>query len=702
MKLKNISFLLLSFLLLFTACKEDETKVDNTLRVAFKEFNGSITDLSEVQQVNIVASKAAESEIVIQIDVLQDCGGDVSDYIFKAKDGSEITPSAEGKLTLSIPSGEKSTYFTVQSEKDEIPAGAEGMIFNLAEVENAALNDTHLNFELRIGTEAGFIGADYVQDFENCANSSTSADFYTYHAEGSKTDRSWGCRAVGNASTTAMVANAFGGDAGTVDAWLISTKKFDFTTATEKAITMEIQSSFSGNGELEVLWSEDFCGAGNPSVANWVNLSALESQFPAKGSKEYTTISTNLSQLLGKTFYLAFRFTGASADNSVSYEIDNLKLGKAEDGGDNGDGDGTSFSTKFEECTEDFSIPSGFIEEFLTAKTDRGWGCRSFGIDDSRAVQASAFGGDAGEDNAWLIIDQSFDFSELTSVNFLFSIYSNFSGPGEVIVQYSENYSGSGSPESVTWTAIDQINSKMPAAGSKEWVEINENVDELGGKTVYIAFQFVGANNEASSSWAIDDLAINDPDFSGGGDDNDGGSTDGITEFDTDFEGCTADFATPAGFIEVFETAKTDRGWGCRSFGLEDSRAVQASAFGGEEGEDNTWLIIEDKFDFTGLSNVNFLFSAYSNFDGPGEVIVQYSTNYSGSGSPSAASWTAISQINSKMPAPGSKEWVAINEDVAELGGKSVYIAFQFVGANNGASSSWAIDNLAINNPSAF
>ncbi|MFZ9982598.1 MAG: hypothetical protein ACO3FI_11270, partial [Cyclobacteriaceae bacterium] len=40
-----------------------------------------------------------------------------------------------------------------------------------------------------------------------------------------------------------------------------------------------------------------------------------------------------------------------------------------------------------------------------------------------------------------------------------------------------------------------------------------------------------------------------------------------------DFDSCV-DFATPSGFIEVFEPgSKTDRGWGCRAFGLNGTRA---------------------------------------------------------------------------------------------------------------------------------
>ena len=65
---------------------------------------------------------------------------------------------------------------------------------------------------------------------------------------------------------------------------------------------------------------------------------------------------------------------------------------------------------------------------------------------------------------------------------------------------------------------------------------------------------------------------------------------------------------------------------------------------------------------------------------------------------PDDATWTSISAVNNLMPDAGSQEWgMSVDVDVAELGGKEVYFAFHFFGANDGGSSSWTIDNLAIN-----
>ena len=694
----NKSILLL-FVLLFTvlsACDE-EGETHSPLRVAFKSFNTAISAEGENATINLVSSEAVSSAVNITIGVSSLCDAQLLDYVIKDASGTVIELT-EGSFVLPLTNGTQ-TFFTVETVEREFPVSTESLQFDLLSVENAQLNDSHLSFELLVGTGSGFFPENYVNNFEECSNFSTPADFNLYFAQGSKDDRSFTCRTVDD--ETGLQVSAFGGAAGTTAAWLIGKKKFDFSDTNEAIFTMSVESTFDGEGTLSFKWSSDYCGSGSPEDATWLDLDLLNSQLPPKGSNIKDTISASFSNIVGQSGYFAFYFKGATSSSSVTYLIDNFSLAEPEEV-DNGNGNGntaSSFVTDFEDCSEDYATPNGFIEEFLTAKEDRGWGCRSFGVDDSRAVQASAFGGAEGEDNAWLIIEEALDFTSLSTVNFAFDMYSNFSGPGEVIVQYATDYSGSGSPESATWIPLSVINDAMPAAGSQEWTSINQDIAALGGKTVHIAFQFVGANNGASSSWAIDNLAINGDGASGGG--NGGGGSTG-SSYSTDFETCSEDYAVPSDFIELFLTDKEDRGWGCRAFGLDDSRAVQASAFGGAEGNDNAWLILSEKLDFTALSTVNFQFQMYSNFSGPGEVIVQYSTDYIGNGSPDAASWTAISALNNAMPEAGSQEWTAINENITELAGKAVYVAFQFVGANNGASSSWAIDNLAINDSDAF
>jgi hypothetical protein len=161
------------------------------------------------------------------------------------------------------------------------------------------------------------------------------------------------------------------------------------------------------------------------------------------------------------------------------------------------------------------------------------------------------------------------------------------------------------------------------------------------------------------------------------------------------FDGC-ADFATPSGFTEVFEPgSKTDRGWGCRNFGLNSTRAVRASAVGGTAGNDNSWLIMNPVRVAAG-SNVIIRFWVFSNFSGPGVVKVKWSSDYAGGSNPLTSTWTDISVINSQFPADGSKVWKEINVTLNDICGDNVYLAFAYNGGTNANSSSWDIEDLSV------
>jgi hypothetical protein len=162
----------------------------------------------------------------------------------------------------------------------------------------------------------------------------------------------------------------------------------------------------------------------------------------------------------------------------------------------------------FNACTTDFSTPAGFIEAFEPgSKTDRGWGCRAFGQGGSRAPRASGFGGAAGEDKAWLIMNPV-RIAAGANVALHFWVFSNFSGPGVVNVKWSSDYIGSGNPLTATWQDLPTVNSQFPAAGSASWKEVQATFTDICGDTIYLAFQFTGATNSSSASWDIDDLTF--------------------------------------------------------------------------------------------------------------------------------------------------------------------------------------------------
>ncbi len=177
----------------------------------------------------------------------------------------------------------------------------------------------------------------------------------------------------------------------------------------------------------------------------------------------------------------------------------------------------------FDGCTE-FQVPEPFFEEIVPGfKTDRGWGCRPFGLADTEGLQASAFGGEPGSDNAWLILNPNdidlnaggkLDISTLTSFYFKVWIESFFAGSGTIQMYYSFDYPGSGNPEEYTWEVVAGFESQLPEAGSGGdagpdglFVPVFVSLNELIGKEkAFIAIQYEGGSSSSSSSWTLDDV----------------------------------------------------------------------------------------------------------------------------------------------------------------------------------------------------
>ena len=116
--------------------------------------------------------------------------------------------------------------------------------------------------------------------------------------------------------------------------------------------------------------------------------------------------------------YIAlFRIESTTGDISTGSEKEyNLKVINKSSGGATVDCGDFIFFYDFEDCTDDFSTPNDFIERFGPgSKADRGWGCRSEGVNGSRGVRASAFGGVDGFDDAWLITGNTIDLTDLSS-----------------------------------------------------------------------------------------------------------------------------------------------------------------------------------------------------------------------------------------------------------------------------------------------
>jgi len=182
---------------------------------------------------------------------------------------------------------------------------------------------------------------------------------------------------------------------------------------------------------------------------------------------------------------------------------------------------------------------------------------------------------------------------------------------------------------------------------------------------------------------------------------------------DMSFDGCTQYEVPEPFFEEVVPGFKTDRGWGCRAFGLTNE-GLQASAFSGEPGSDNAWLILNladvdlnggGKLDLTLLTSLYYKVWIESYYSGPGTIKMFYSFDYPGAGNnPEEYTWETVAGFESQLPEAGSGRdagpdglfvpvFVSLNE---LLGKEKAYIAIQYEGGTSSSSSSWTLDDLQL------
>lgn len=316
---------------------------------------------------------------------------------------------------------------------------------------------------------------------------------------------------------------------GVTEGWLIS-PEIDFSANENEVLTFESQARFGGDlSPLEVVILTNYTG--DPTTASEQALIYNLDPHEGAGFGNFTTSGeVDLTQISG-VGRLAFHYTASDANDGSGWSVDNVVVNffdpDASDGipntddagGGGGSGDcpdpisaptiSLPFTDDFENCIAagEFNIPSNWMEENIpSSKTDRGWACRDFGRS-GWGIYASAFGGEAGFDDAWLISNGTFDLTSVSSTSLEFYVESAFAGTGGLTLYWSADYAGTGDPECGTWTEVTHATSQFPDAGSGEFVMVSTHLDGAIGNNIFLAFQYE-SDNDDSSSWIIDDLTF--------------------------------------------------------------------------------------------------------------------------------------------------------------------------------------------------
>lgn len=171
------------------------------------------------------------------------------------------------------------------------------------------------------------------------------------------------------------------------------------------------------------------------------------------------------------------------------------------------------------------------------------------------------------------------------------------------------------------------------------------------------------------------------------------------------FDACSGSIPSP--FFGVNESGSNPFEWGCTNFGNNFTSGVQYNCFSsGSSNLSDAWLMLDinaiQKSDGSFISNANLKsfsvqLGVQSFYSGPGDIAMFYSQDYSGSGDPSAATWTEVTEFATLIPEDGSRVWTTVNVDVSGVAGSANgYVAIRHTGGAGGGADSWALDDFAV------
>jgi len=336
---------------------------------------------------------------------------------------------------------------------------------------------------------------------------------------------------------------------------------------------------------------------------------------------------------------------------------------------------------------EDFntSCPSGLPEGWVgfSVASNIDWECVDPLSDGNYALQGNGFGADEPADD-WLITP-GIDLSAGNNVvlDFKYSAeFSDVNGFG-LSVLISTDYNGSGDPTAATWevlnAGVDNTRSSSEFANA-----LPVRLSSYSG-TAYVAFRYTSSGTGGGTTLRarVDDVRIAEPSFAN-------------FPLEEDFNA-----SCPSGLPEnwVGFSVASNIDWECVDPSGDGNYALQGNGFGADAPADD-WLITPGvELPVGNFAELNFTYSTeFSDAEGFGlEALI--STDYSGSGDPTVATWEALNAgIDNTR---GSSELVnALPVSLSDYSGV-VYVAFRYTssGTGGGATLRARVDDVRIAQP---
>ena len=174
--------------------------------------------------------------------------------------------------------------------------------------------------------------------------------------------------------------------------------------------------------------------------------------------------------------------------------------------------------------------------------------------------------------------------------------------------------------------------------------------------------------------------------------------------FEEDFETSSTGVLATTGWENIAETGNVN--YTLNSFG--GTKFAQVSAFSSSniQPKVTSWLI-SPAIALTGLSSANLNFQTIDGFNNGATFTVLVSTNYTGSATPSTATWTTLassaanpSLFSGPTSSGYASSWKSASISLATYIAQTVYIGFRYDGANPSSgtkkTSTWEVDNVKV------
>ncbi|MBB6460396.1 DUF5689 domain-containing protein [Flammeovirga kamogawensis] len=120
------------------------------------------------------------------------------------------------------------------------------------------------------------------------------------------------------------------------------------------------------------------------------------------------------------------------------------------------------------------------------------------------------------------------------------------------------------------------------------------------------------------------------------------------------------------------------------------AKSGKASINGRGKGKNTSWLISKSKVDFSSFTSPRLMVNEQiSSFKALSNVRIVYSTNYSGSGNPTAATWTDLTVDGTRLTSGSTTTLLELPNGV-----NNIYIAFVYTNNDDSDASSWSISSV--------